>query len=1337
MNDKVKKMNRFLLAVAMVFILQPLISTSAALKLPKGYKALASPKGVKFKHVDVGVGGNSPQVIAIDTNGKAWQLNDNWKSWRNIHSAFAVEADDIPDGSTVAVWSHDESDYLITTYKGQLLEADSGNPHQHNVKLKVRRIGKWFAFERWDGRRLEYFHDDDDEESIQGFRRRIGHNLSERRCYYILVNPNHSLTEYDQRISSGALNNVAIKSVHKPSHFWNETSGATSLWARDDEHPAEYEDARFRIQVLSKGGALQPPSAMRSVSIGVDGAVWGASTDDRIWRKANRDAGWEQIPGPGRFVGVGRGNKVWVSNETAYERRNPQSGDKRVLYDPANWVRRGGSGIIGMGCLEDGTGFHYDKRGLYMYNRGWKPIQHPAGELARVAGKTRAEMVVVGTNGKVWRYSKKFDAASKRFKSKWSEAFSGLSMLDAAVGEDGTLVGITKDHQLVVKKVTAAEAERKRWIESEKGQGQAELKKIRNDTVFPITATPLEIVVKEKDSFDGLDLIMFRPLTLKGYAKDAVIKDFDAGKTLSLAPMLGKGFAWVSQAFKDPGKTTVSFVANARDQGDIQLVLDGKAGMKAGLKIIIGTQGNSKSVIELNGKVIAETSGKFSFYAKAMPGRNIPYWVSLNNDFIMVGSEQPGQNVFLCAYVPDLSEFTRFGFSSGKGVVDYSELQVGQAFAPHLVEESDLYKYEKAFSVGVSGKEKVTWIEDFPTRLPNEGTMICKVPGKEPVMAVLANDRDDAYKILFDQAKKSIVLMRNDVVITTCKTPPIGEHLWFSIDAGRIFAGQDIAGEEPLLAWEDQEMLENISKVGFMMPNKPYTVKSIGIGPSVPVGPDAPDTSYKAKIKRYPAKGDIQVLRPWHYVLTQKKLVLNIKDMISGRDYDAFQTSMIKGIYPFLLTIQEDGFPDIQPTADPQNKELKALDSAADRRQMKADRITRISNTVGEGVSQATGAAADLGPKGAAVAAAGAAVGAIAGTVGSLLAGGEQEKAEKYRKKAAEIAASRDMYVRLDKVELSAGAKGSIPAEVKQNRARVEDIVHDIDELIDDMPQLNADEIDDFVKRYKQLLLYVNHHYVLTDKLVRRRIHEGLNRLSAKLQKDEENEIYYEDPTYIKIMNLFAQAYSNVYLIDKTNKDEADMQEEWYFAMVDTADLLFRDLLEDKEKTLTIEPLYGEYLWLPMVFESEDIGAFGCEVKGQGDFMFCASESDERVRGSDVFLYEFVLGAFENSQHVIRVKSLGRSAAALRKKDNRKVMLAPGRFKKFHFVMNKDKFSIRHKGKVILHWKDPYAWGGIEFIGISTWQTPITIKNLDFKKCIHIDDLQDDEIDDEDWWGDE
>ena len=311
-----------------------------------------------------------------------------------------------------------------------------------------------------------------------------------------------------------------------------------------------------------------------------------------------------------------------------------------------------------------------------------------------------------------------------------------------------------------------------------------------------------------------------------------------------------------------------------------------------------------------------------------------------------------------------------------------------------------------------------------------------------------------------------------------------------------------------------------------------------------------------------------------------------------------------------------------------------------------------------------------------------------------------------------------------------------MPPEVKENKNRVEGLMKDAEEYIDDMPALKPEDIAAFAKLFKEIMQYINHHFVLSDALVKKRVHEGLNRLSQKLQKDEENEIYYDDVTYIRLMNLFAQAYSNAYLVDKSKDTEVDMQEEWYFAMVDTSDLLFRDMLEKKDKTLNIGPLNGEYLWLPMVFKDGNVGAFGLEVKSQGDFMVCFSESDERVRGTDVFLYEFVLGAYDNSEHVLRVKSLGRSAASLSKKKDRKAMLAAGRFKRYDFVMNKENLSIRHKGEKILGWKDPYPWGGIEFIGISTWQTPVTIKGFDFKKCINIDDVEEEE-DDEDWWGDE
>ena len=180
--------------------------------------------------------------------------------------------------------------------------------------------------------------------------------------------------------------------------------------------------------------------------------------------------------------------------------------------------------------------------------------------------------------------------------------------------------------------------------------------------------------------------------------------------------------------------------------------------------------------------------------------------------------------------------------------------------------------------------------------------------------------------------------------------------------------------------------------------------------------------------------------------------------------------------------------------------------------------------------------------------------------------------------------------------------------------------------------------------------------------------------------------------------------------------------------MLDIGNKLFGKCLSEKNFSVKIAPLYGEYLWLPMKLK-EDKGTITFDVKGQNDFLLCLAQEDLKVKDLENDIYEIAFGAWENKSIEIRIKSLGKAAASITTKKKTKLkssVLPTRRFTSYWFDFDHGLIQIG-KGNVsgkniLLEWKDPFPWVGTRFIGVGTWDVPIEVRNIRLKNAISVDE---------------
>ena len=196
-------------------------------------------------------------------------------------------------------------------------------------------------------------------------------------------------------------------------------------------------------------------------------------------------------------------------------------------------------------------------------------------------------------------------------------------------------------------------------------------------------------------------------------------------------------------------------------------------------------------------------------------------------------------------------------------------------------------------------------------------------------------------------------------------------------------------------------------------------------------------------------------------------------------------------------------------------------------------------------------------------------------------------------------------------------------------------------------------------------------------------------------------------------MNMLIRALSNTYLINPESKQDQAARDSWYKTILEISTDIFK--YAKKDTAINLQPLYGEYVWFPAPLPLEDDGMVIFEANALGDVFIGFAQEPFRVRNTDNKLYEVTLGGWENTRHVIRIKSLGKSAKTLTKEENPDAMFRQNKFEAY-WVSLKNGLVRVGKGapgkNMIMEWQDPFPWKGIKYVGFSNWDIPITLRNV-------------------------
>ena len=804
---------------------------------------------------------------------------------------------------------------------------------------------------------------------------------------------------------------------------------------------------------------------------------------------------------------------------------------------------------------------------------------------------------------------------------------------------------------------------------------------------------------------------------LSGFAKDQ-IDNFDSSFMLTVNSLLSKGAAWLGTSLDTPGKVTILFRAKAEDRGDIQVVFGFDVGIDFVWKVRLGAYDNTKSQIIKRrfeeglpvDEVVFEITRDETPAASTTPGVFIPYWVSINDGLILVGAgSQPGVGTIMSWRDPNPpAQVRRVGFSTDKTPVTYAEVQMRK---PVVMTAAKRVFDAGTTEVNTSGSlDNLTWY-DKPFRVPGRGAVSFDVKGNKQAVFAIAAEKDgksDRYLIIFgDGENEGLRIQRmssdvsggyKDMAFLKAKSYPKAaldpsgvRSYWASFYFGELIIGEGKLGEGAFTLLQDISPISTLKYIGFGgTGGTSASFKNIKV--ASPVRPEIATVSesYKRELAQFAYKGAVYIILPYEYHIEQEGSSVKFKDIVNNKTYYPGATPQQRAKYYFMITVKSDGFPQLDWVTEPENPSKIELQKSADIMKATSESLDASGQSV-SGQTQIGGLIATIGSLG--FSAAGAALGAGAAA--------QSAKLQNFRDAQA--------YVYTDKYMGAHLGEASIPPEAVENKAKVDANI----ELGSKWKPSTPDKFERLVSLYQQIVYLINHPYVVQNPYVKKSLFDALASLN-EAQKE-----LYPDPTqpgarapYNDLLNLLISAQNNAYLIDMNKPDEAKLKDVWYSWINGLA----RALLADNARAgVELRPYYAEYVWLTDKLKETGKGSIVFEAKAINDIFICFGQTPFKTRNSSNEIYEIVIGGWDNTKTAIRVQSLDFPVAQFTSEEHPDAMITPIEYQKYWISLDNGTIALG-KGDLgtnkVLEWTDPYPPGRMQYVGLSSWNTPINYRNI-------------------------
>lgn len=295
-----------------------------------------------------------------------------------------------------------------------------------------------------------------------------------------------------------------------------------------------------------------------------------------------------------------------------------------------------------------------------------------------------------------------------------------------------------------------------------------------------------------------------------------------------------------------------------------------------------------------------------------------------------------------------------------------------------------------------------------------------------------------------------------------------------------------------------------------------------------------------------------------------------------------------------------------------------------------------------------------------------------------------------------------DAYVYVDKPERPALGSSALPPDVASNQQKATDGLNQLDAVsLDDKPGLEKT-----IMMLQNIVYLISNGAVVNDFIQ----HKFADKLSTTY--DAYMALFEQKAPDVRLASSFIKlvlsAINNGFL--STIAGDTATRKTWYTWANDLAQQLIKT-----QKGIKLPPCFGEYLWLPFQAKTADDLTISFEAQAQNDVFVCFAKNPDRIRNTETELYEIVIGGWDNSKTAIRLQSLGQAVTMFKKDDNPEAMINPYVSQRYTLSLKKGVVSLQSGDNTPVTWTDPYPLKGITWVGISSWDVPVTISSIEVK----------------------
>lgn len=842
-----------------------------------------------------------------------------------------------------------------------------------------------------------------------------------------------------------------------------------------------------------------------------------------------------------------------------------------------------------------------------------------------------------------------------------------------------------------------------------------------------------------------------------------LVPAFAEGSILQVKRMMGQGAAWLQNPLPTPLSFTLTFKVRTFDAGGVHILLregldfskvsaDGDVGFAT--KIMLGAFNNSVAAISDRGTIVAQVKKDQNPAAAIPPGIFTPYWLSYDRGFIMLGFGQPGTNVILTWSDPDFSPtIDRIGLSCDKTQVEFSEIYFGPPVTSILEQKHYILKPEEKML-----SQSTEWLSN-KFREPGRGTISFQKKGSGPAtISIALAASDDAPQInipVGSACSEPITVQYKDSTTGELTQEQIGvvcdpyesndnefETYWVSNLYGQFTVGHSqpvtlpsgetipaIPGTNPIACVTVSD-LATAATLGLSadpdLTSNTITLKNIAIQPAAELEVHVPE----GYVERRKFAGNLQVSYPFAYQFRQSGQSVEVRDQISGETWYPAATPQQMATYFFNATISSAGNITLAEQGSSKNPVKFGMSAAAVGLQQAAGLVNMTATQVGQSgteiISQIITAGASIGIAGVAI--------------GVNISAAALSANAKYGFR------DQNSYVYKEKVVHDVNATNNLPPEVSANIASITALLAEaasykqgiidrfsIDKLAEANAKLKAQGalyfraladrhieqlklFEQYVGCFKKSIYLITHPAIGNNPAIKKGIAEGLFYINQCIKS------LYTGPTdgpqktimTSTVITLLLAAQRNGYLLNpKLNDDQirSKLWEEWIQTLAGDV------LTTNTSQGITVDPLFGQYLWLkdPFLLPLSSNGSVYFEAQSIGDIFACLINAPGEVRNTEKDLYEIVFGGANNTKSFLRIKSLGRSVAEISAEDNPLAAVDTLGTEKFWISIKNGTISAGKgqwgEGK-LLEWTDPYPLPDVRYIGLSSWNNPVTFSNI-------------------------